>query len=509
MNTSVLIVGAGPTGLVLALQLKTYGIPFRIIEKHSGPGKASRALVVHARILEFYRQLGIADEVVSLGIPLKSVHLREGLKEKAEFKFSDLGKDISPYPFALSLPQDVHEEFLVDQLNQSGIGVEWNTELISFSEHEKGVRAIIKKGGQEEAINVDYLCGCDGAHSTVRHGLHFDFPGGTYDQLFYVADLESTEDEVMDRSLKAHFNDHGFCLFMPVRTTGMIRLIGIIPRELEQRSDITFEEIQPYAEQQTGLTIKKVNWFSTYHVHHRVSEHFRKGRCFIAGDAGHIHSPAGGQGMNTGIGDAVNLSWKLAAVLHHKADSSVLDTYETERIAFARTLVSTTDRAFQTIVGRNTRNRLIRNVLIPYAAPILLGFAAARRVLFNTLSQTRIEYRDSELSTGIAGKIRGGDRLPWVQMENGNNFDVLKSMDWQLHIYGRIQDRIRKFVGKEGFPAHSFPWHHSMDDTGLKNNSLYLIRPDGYVAYADEEQNVEKLKHFIEKFNLSPFKSAK
>ncbi|UZJ77800.1 FAD-dependent monooxygenase [Fictibacillus sp. KU28468] len=508
MNPQVLIVGAGPTGLVLALQLLKMGIPFRIIEKHSGPGEASRALVVHARILEFYRQLGIADEVVSLGIPMKSVHLREGTKEKAEFKFSDIGKDISPYPFALSFPQDVHEQFLVEQLKRAGVTIEWNTELVSFTDDSEGVRTVLKKDGMEETAEFHYLCGCDGAHSTVRKGLGFDFAGGTYEQLFYVADVESSNKETQDRSLKVHLSERGFCLYMPVRSTGMIRLIGIIPRELEQSTSITFDEIQPYAENQIGLKVDKANWFSTYHVHHRVSEHFRKGRCFIAGDAGHIHSPAGGQGMNTGIGDAVNLSWKLAWVLKGKADPEILETYETERIAFARTLVSTTDRAFQMIVGRNTRNRLFRTVLVPYVAPLLLGFTAARRAAFNTVSQTRIEYRDSALSKGKAGKVHGGDRLPWIQTESGNNFDPLKTMDWQIHVYGEIHPEVREYGKSAGFAIHTFVWQPEMEDVGLKQDSLYAVRPDGYVALADGTQNIEKLKQFFEKFRIRSLKST-
>lgn len=507
MNAQVLIVGAGPTGLVLALQLAKMDVSFRIIEKHSGPGEASRALVVHARTLEFYRQLGIADEVIELGIPMKAIHLREGTKEKARLKFSDFGKDFGPHPFPLSLPQDVHEEFLVSQLQKAGIDVDWNTELVSFHEAGDKVKVVLRKEGMEETVAFDYVCGSDGAHSTVRKGLGLKFSGGTYEQLFYVADVESSSEEVQDRSLKAHLSNSGFSLYMPVRSTGMIRLIGIVPKELDGTSSLTFSDLQPYAEKQIGLKVTKVNWFSTYHVHHRVSEHFKKGRAFIAGDAGHIHSPAGGQGMNTGIGDAINLSWKLAAVLKGKASSALLETYETERIAFAKTLVATTDRAFQMMVGPRTSNRLFRSFLIPNVAPLLFGFSAIRRAFFNTVSQLQINYRDSKLSQGKAGKVHGGDRLPWVQTPRGNNYDSLKSLDWQIQVYGSVQDSVRKYARSVPITVHEFQWQPSMSEAGVKENALYLVRPDGHVGLAEESQSVDKLKAYVESFSISSYQN--
>ncbi|MDN4526022.1 FAD-dependent monooxygenase [Fictibacillus fluitans] len=504
MNSKVLIVGAGPTGLVLALQLARFNIPFRIIEKHSGPGEASRALVVHSRILEFYRQLGISDEVVNLGIPLDSVQLHEGLKEKAQLKFSDLKKDIGPYPFALCLAQDVHEKYLVKKLQEMGITIEWNTSLHSFSDEGESVKAVLTRDGVKEEAEFAYLCGCDGAHSTVRKGLGLGFSGGTYEELFYVADVESSDVKAQEQVLKVHLSNNGLCICMPVRTTGMVRLIGIVPPELREKESLNFQDVQPAAEEQIGIRVTGVNWFSTYHVHHRVSDHFRKGRCFIAGDAGHIHSPAGGQGMNTGISDAVNLAWKLAAVLEKKADPAILDTYETERIAFARTLISTTDRAFQVMVGKNFTNRMARTVLIPYAAPLLFGFSITRRIFFSMVSQLGIEYRHSALSKGTAGKIHGGDRLPWCQTVQGNNFDALRSLDWQVHIYGEAKPNYVRFCENTGLPLHVFPWEASMDVSDLKRNAAYLIRPDGYVAIADDEQDPKALKKHLEEFSISP-----
>src|SRR5207249_1803317 len=171
--------------------------------------------------------------------------------------------------------------------------------------------------------------------------------------------------------------------------------IGLVPEPLRGRDDLEFDDLRAEVEQVTGTRVTEVNWFSAYRVHHRVADHFRRGRVFLAGDAGHIHSPAGGQGMNTGIGDAANLGWKLAEVLRGRAAPAILDTYETERIAFARVLVETTDRVFRGAVNPGLGGRILRTWLLPHLLPLLAGFSAGRHVFFRTLSQTRIAYPDS------------------------------------------------------------------------------------------------------------------
>ncbi|MFC7541919.1 FAD-dependent monooxygenase [Siccirubricoccus deserti] len=292
----------------------------------------------------------------------------------------------------------------------------------------RGVEATLVQGGRETRCRVAYICGCDGAHSQVRESLGLGFPGGTYRHLFYVADVAVEGGFKTD--IYANVDRDGLALMFPVRSSGMQRLIGIVPEAagksvsegLGDRDRLEFEDVRASAEAVFGVRVTEVNWFSTYHVHHRVADHFRIGRAFIAGDAGHIHSPAGGQGMNTGIGDAVNLSWKLAEVLGGRAAPAILDTYETERIAFARSLVATTDRAFQGLVGSGPGSRFLRGWLVPNLLPALTGFAAVRRLLFRTVSQIRIAYADSALSGGKAGEVAGGDRLPWVPMAAGDNF---------------------------------------------------------------------------------------
>jgi 2-polyprenyl-6-methoxyphenol hydroxylase-like FAD-dependent oxidoreductase len=504
MENQVLIVGAGPTGLVLALWLARSGVSFRIIEKNDGPGQASRAMAVQARTLEFYRQLGIADRVVESGIRVRGGYLRESNRVIADFPFDDIGSDISPFPFVLSFPQDDHEHLLVKCLEEAGIRVEWSTQLLQFKEEGQSVKVTLKKNGAEEACEFAYVCGCDGAHSTVRQGLSLNFPGGTYEQLFYVADVQA-EGLVFTEEVNACISPDSFILAFPVRSSGMFRLIGIVPQEIASQENVTFEEIRPYVKKQIDADVHRVNWFSTYRVHHRVADHFRVSRVFIAGDAGHIHSPAGGQGMNTGIGDAVNLAWKLAAVIRSRTNPAVLDTYESERIAFARTLVEKTDRLFQFAVSRGLQAKIARGIFLRHIAPLALRFQAARKAQFRLVSQTRIHYRDSSaLSRGTAGKIHGGDRLPWLQSQN--NFQSLSSLDWQIHICGTPTDALRVLSTRWNLPIYSFPCNQQAQSAGFTRDAAYLIRPDGHIALAQPDQNTTALEKFLSEW-MTPIKT--
>ena len=496
----ILIVGAGPTGLVLALHLARHGIAFRIIDQASGPGQASRAMAVQARTLEFYRQLGFADELVELGIKMERLHLREGGQDVANLALRDLGGGLSPYPFMLCFPQDDHEHFLVKKLQAADVKVEWGVALKQFTQDEAGVHAILDSNGTLESCDFAYLCGCDGAHSRVRQGLQLAFPGGTYDQLFYVADVKvarSTGNEMY-----VNLSQDGFVLMLPVRSSGMKRLIGLVPKALSNQASLAFEDIRASTEAILGIKVTQVNWFSTYHVHHRVAERFSDGRCFIAGDAAHIHSPAGGQGMNTGIGDAVNLSWKLAHVLAGRADPAILATYETERIAFARTLVATTDRAFQGMAGAGRGSQFLRTWLVPHLMPFLTGFSAVRHMIFKRVSQVSISYHASALSAGKAGQVHGGDRLPWVDAPEGDNFAPLQSLDWHLQIYGQADRGLLETAAALRLPVHVFVWGNAADAAGMQCDAAYLVRPDGHVALVQSEQSALRLRDFVQKLGL-------
>jgi FAD binding domain-containing protein len=254
------------------------------------------------------------------------------------------------------------------------------------------------------------------------------------------------------------------------------------------------------------VDVQRVNWFSTYRVHHRVADHFRQGRAFLLGDAAHIHSPVGGQGMNTGIGDAVNLAWKLAAVVRGRADASLLDSYEPERIAFARRLVATTDRAFTAVTSRGAIARLLRLRIVPRLIPALFKLKAARRFMFRTLSQAAVNYRGSDLSEGRAGPICGGDRLPWVSgtQDGGDNFTALTSLGWQLHVYGGATTAMEAACDARKLALNVFPWRAEMGLAGLRRNAVYLVRPDGYVALADSAGSATAVTSYLDARKLTP-----
>jgi 2-polyprenyl-6-methoxyphenol hydroxylase-like FAD-dependent oxidoreductase len=510
-DTDVLIVGAGPTGLVLALWLTRLGVRVRIIDKTSEPGTTSRALAVQARTLELYAQLGIADLVVERGRKVNAANLWVAGRKAAHIVFGDMGVGLSPYPYPLIFPQDEHEHLLIERLTAAGIEVERQTELIGFENADGHVLAQIRMpNGAVETCTAAYVGGCDGARSAVREAIGIGFPGGTYEHLFYVADVEASG-QVMNGELHAAFDRTDFLIVFPMKGDRRARLVGTVRDEVGQRrEELSWNDVSKRAIEWISFDVKSVNWFSTYHVHHRVADHFRKDRAFLLGDAAHIHSPVGGQGMNTGIGDAVNLAWKLAAVLHGRAKPSLLDSYEPERIAFARRLVATTDQAFTGVTSSGAIARLMRLRIAPLLVPLIFAFRAMRRVMFRTVSQTVVNYRGSSLSEGRAGAVHGGDRLPWVKMdwneEYRDNFAPLTSVDWQMHVYGEAMPPIRALCSERRLPLHVFPWRPEMKGTGLRRNAVYLVRPDGYVALADDERGAATVASYLDARQLTPEK---
>ena len=495
----VLIVGAGPTGLVLALWLTKLGVKVRIIDKTAEPGTTSRALAVQARTLELYRQLDLAGAVVSRGHKVPAVNLWVKGEPKARLPFETIGADLTPYAFLEIFPQDQHERLLIERLSAFGVSVERQTELVSLQDDDRITARLRKAGGVDEDCEASYLAGCDGARSTVREALGTGFPGGTYRQIFYVADVDASGPP-LNGELHVDLDEADFLAVFPLAEVGRARLIGAVRDERADRAEtLKFEDVSDRAIQHLKLQVNKVNWFSTYHVHHRVTEHFRKGRAFLLGDAAHIHSPAGGQGMNTGIGDAINLAWKLAAALQGRAPDSLLDSYEAERIGFARRLVATTDRAFSLATADGWLADILRTRIVPFLMPKLTAFEAVREYMFRTVSQITLNYRGGPLIKGAAGHVHGGDRLPWVPIDGSDNFEPLAAMTWQVHVYGSPMPELRKWCSEHNIPLHIFDWRSDYERAGFARNALYLLRPDTYVALADATGAPAALaRYFIE-----------
>ncbi|HMI44000.1 MAG TPA: FAD-dependent monooxygenase [Gemmatimonadaceae bacterium] len=496
-DTPVLIAGAGPTGLVLALWLTRLGVKVRIIDKASESGTTSRALAVQARTLELYHQVGLDDAVIAGGVKIQNLNLWVKGRPMATVQLTGAGENLTPYSFALVFPQDAHERLLIERLGALGVRVERRTELLRFTQHDRGVTATLRRpDGAEEACEAEYIAGCDGASSAVRAQLGVGFPGGTYTGLFYVADVVGTGAPT-NKDLHADIEDADFLLLFPLEGDHHWRLVGTVhDLPAAEHGALTFDDVKGKAMEHLRLNVQEVNWFSTYRVHHRVALRFRDRRAFLLGDAAHIHSPVGGQGMNTGIGDAVNLAWKLAQAL--KGGEKILDTYEPERIAFARRLVATTDRGFVLITSRGALATLIRTRIVPLVLPLLFRLRAFRELLFRTVSQTQVNYRNSALSEGAAGKVRGGDRLPWVRLDSGqDNFEPLTAVEWQVHVYGEAERELIDACAELRVPLHVFGWKTEMQRAGLQKDALYLVRPDGYIGLADADANAEGLRRYF------------
>ncbi|QQZ44146.1 FAD-dependent monooxygenase [Pseudomonas sp. SK3(2021)] len=505
MNRSdVLIIGAGPTGLVLALWLSRQGVKVRILDQTAGPGTTSRALAVQARTLELYRQLDLTQAILDQGHRVPAANLWVKGEQAAHLPLSSIGADLTPYPFLEIYPQDQHEQLLIERLQRFGVTVERQTELLSFTDHGHLISAQLRGAdGQEETCQAFYLAGCDGAHSTVRKNLGIDFPGGTYQQVFYVADVDA-RGPALNGELHADLDEADFLAVFPLAGEGRARLIGTVRDErAEQAQTLKFEDVSRRAMDNLKVQVDRVNWFSTYRVHHRVAERFFNGRAFLLGDAAHVHSPAGGQGMNTGIGDAINLAWKLAAVLSGKAEEHLLATYEFERIEFARRLVATTDRVFSFVTADGPIANLLRTRLAPLLIPKVTAVEAAREFLFRTVSQITLNYRDMPLSCGSAGHVHGGDRLPWAHGAVSDNFASLDHLGWQVHVYGVASDALRAWCAERQLPLTVFDWEPAHQAAGLARNGFYLLRPDTYVALAEKSADPKVMERYFEERKIT------
>ncbi|MDB5234721.1 MAG: hypothetical protein JWR44_1714 [Hymenobacter sp.] len=308
----------------------------------------------------------------------------------------------------------------------------------------------------------------------MRHALGITFPGGTYEQLFFVADTVTEglgEAPGIGRVLQVALAARTFFAFFPM-PQGHTRIIGLLPDGLSQET-ATFADVRPTLEQAGRVRVREVNWFSTYRVHHRVAEHFRQGRAFLVGDAGHVHSPAGGQGMNTGLGDAVNLGWKLAAAVRGFAPPALLDTYEAERRPFAQQLIATTDQVFRTGTRASGWASFVRTRLVPLLLPLVVRLPWVRRRLFLTVSQTGIAYPASPLSQGRVAEVSGGMRLPWAP----GRYAALRPPGWHVLCVGPGPEALATWT-----QAHGLPLTEAAPTAQEVPGTVYVVRPDGYLG---------------------------
>jgi 2-polyprenyl-6-methoxyphenol hydroxylase-like FAD-dependent oxidoreductase len=506
MKTDVIIVGAGPTGLALACQLIRHNIDFVILDKKETTTPHSKAIGVQARTLEIYEQLGLADDLIALGAKAEGARLVVGGEVRGRIELSDLGEGMSPYPFLLLVEQGLHEKLLYEHIKSKGRNVRWQTALESFSQGEAAVTANVKTaGGETETIEAKFLVGCDGAKSIVRHGLGLTFEGSTFERLFYVADVD-IDWEFPHDALMVFLMKTNLLAFFPMVGERRWRIVGTFPEEFaKDEGDILYEEIEEQIKKDTdlpNLDITKVNWFSVYKVHSRRVNKFSNGRCFLAGDSAHIHTPAGAQGMNTGIQDGYNLAWKLAAVLRGKASLALLETYDEERSANAKRLLQTTDRFFDFGASDEWFVSFFRTRVFPYIANFAFHFDAVKKFIFPLVSQIGINYRNSSLSAHNGSfKVKAGDRLPYFTVDGASIYEKLKEPRFHLLTFFDGENKPPEFAGNDYTDVFEIPLYPKTAQIfGASKTFSVLVRPDNYIGLLTEDLAGEDVRNYLNKF---------
>jgi len=511
MDTDVLIVGAGPTGLMLANQLARRGVRVLVIDRHAGPALQTRALGVQARTMEIYAKLGIADRALELGKRGPGANLWAQGRKMARVPLGEAGQKATPYPFILILGQDDNERIMGDKLRDLGLSVQWNTELVGLQQEPDRVAITLKlPDGTNGKMHAAWVAGCDGAHSSVRELSSITFPGAPYEHVFFVADVEMTGSMVPDE-VNVYLWREGFHLLFPMRGQNHWRIVGILPPMLRARDDVTFETVIPSLHKEAGLSFKSCSWFSTYRIHHRSASRFRDRRCFLLGDAAHIHSPVGAQGMNTGLQDAYNLAWKLALVVKGQAEAALLDSYEEERVPVAQRLLHTTDQAFILAVSDNWLAGLLRTKIVARIAAFAMSRERIQTAAFRIVSQIGINYRKSSLSKSLEalpdGAPREGDRFPWLRLKfqaNGLVEDLFQKIDdtqFNLIVTGQSPPSDGASGFDELLRVHVIPSDPTNDAelarARIPKPSFYVLRPDGHVGLCGIRLEAPAMKNYL------------
>ncbi len=495
-DVDVLVVGAGPSGLTLAAMLSRAGVHYRLVEKSPAPSDKSRALVVHAKTMEILQKLGVVDGLLARGRKAMDIALYIDRVVAFEAEIGEMGADDTPYSFALFVSQVETERALLRALTDAGGSVERGVEAKSFETDANGVTGTLSHSAtnREEKIRARYVVGCDGAHSAVRHAGDFKFDGEPYLQDFAIADV--TVDLREKTAFRLFFNDDGLIALFPLYEENLYRVLSTrADAPAADAGDPTLEEMQKLFERFTPFNAKLTNprWLARFRLHHRQADRYRNDRFFLVGDAAHIHSPAGGQGMNTGIQDAANLAWKLALVIKSNAHERVLDTYDEERHPIGAQLLRTTDRMFSVNTTGNRVVMAIRNFVVRRIAARIVK-TRVRGKAFRHLAELQIAYPKSsiviEKGSGLASTLHAGNRAPDAPFDSSTIFEATKSLTHHLLIFaGDDKDAAGAFASVSD---RNHPWLSShfvgtpnslaRERYGIKEAGIVLLRPDGYVA---------------------------
>jgi 2-polyprenyl-6-methoxyphenol hydroxylase-like FAD-dependent oxidoreductase len=537
-DIDVLVVGAGPTGLALAAQLRAYGVALRIVDRNADRVHESRALAVQPRTLEVLAGLGLTDLLLERGN--RAVQLRMHFPDRVlSVPLFDLGLADTAYPFLLFLSQAETERVFGEHLTARGVVLERTVQLTDLRSDADAVRCVLRHGdGREEVVSARYVVGCDGAHSTVRELTGIPFKGAAYPQTFVLADVEA--DGVEPGAAHAFLSGHGMLFFFPLGGPATWRVLAMRPRGAAAAADqpVDLDEVQRLVDTYaaTKVRLRDPAWLANFRLHNRGAERYRNERIFLAGDAAHIHSPAGAQGMNTGIQDAVNLGWKLAAVTAGLADPALLDTYEPERAPIGRRVLRFTDRAFTVATSTAAVLRFARTKVAPRLVPLALRAKGGRAYLFRTISQLAIEYRRSPLSQNGPhagrGRPRAGERLPDGAVDRDGRRSTLHAVTgttgWHLLLCGSAQSwpedvasRVRQRCGDlvavsfltgpgsgsptpapDGTAALADPDGRLLRRLGVWRGYRIqiLVRPDGHIGYRGGGPDIAGLLRYLDRW---------
>lgn len=561
----VLIVGAGPTGLTMACELLRRGIPCRLLDKSDAPSQTSKALGIQSRTQEVFFDMGIIEKVLARGTRATAANIYEG---NNRLVYLDLQNLKAPYPFVLMLPQSQTESILIELLHSLGGKVERSRELIAIQQQGDRVISLVAHTNEgtksAEEISASWVIGCDGAHSKVREALEIEFEGSTYEEEFLLADVDLDWSRTHDET-HAWLHTDGLFAALPLPKSHQWRLFAdVAPGQNGEIPQASVELFKRLMIERTGdtTTISNPTWLSNFRIHRKLVNNYRRGHVFLAGDAAHIHSPFGGQGMNTGIQDAYNLAWKLALVINEEAPTALLDTYEEERRPIAKDVLANTHASTSLLITKNSALRFVRDRLVTWLAS--LDFV--QQLNLKNTSQLNVNYRSSSLSQNYYGSLsstmllhdnksetpsikdrfnfqeapKAGERAPQgmcLRYPSGSKtslFEQFKGTQFTLLLFdgfsqtaqgyanlvniassveSHLGNKVRPYIiiADSDKPA-SFnmngavlldPERELHQTYGAGAESLYLIRPDGYIGF--RSQPVEKaplLQYFSLLFRL-------